>query len=128
MLEIENIDDFHRDVQALRPASLSIKEGEIVSLVGSNAAGKSKPVNTVAGLQSMGRKDPLPGQLRYEHTCRRSRKAGLALIPAASHLFPFISVMANLELGGYAAYARRRRRESLETIFSVFHTLADRRD
>ncbi len=62
LLELGNIDAFHGNVQALWSISLSMKEGDLVSLGGSNAIGKSKLVSTVAMLQPPGRKDPLPGE------------------------------------------------------------------
>ena len=129
MLEIENINVFHGDVQALRSVSLSVEEGEIVALVGSNAAGKSTLVNTVAGLHR-----PRGGRIRFQGeditgvAAHNVVKRGLVLIPEARHLFPFMSVMANLELGGYAPQARSQRRETLEMVFALFPALAERRN
>lgn len=128
MLEIDNVNVFHGDVQALRSASLSIEQGEIVALVGSNAAGKSTLVNTVAGLHR-----PRGGVIRFQGEditgmpAHEVVKRRLVLIPEARHLFPFMSVMANLELGCYVAEARRQRQKSLEMVFGLFPDLADRR-
>lgn len=128
MLEIENAHVFYGDVQVLRAASMSVEQGEIVALVGANAAGKSTLVNTIAGLLH-----PREGRIRFEgeditgvpaHTIV---KRGLVLIPEGRHLFPFMSVIDNLNLGCYIPEARDRRQQTLDMVFGLFPTLAERR-
>jgi len=129
LLELEGVSVFHGDVQALRAVSLQVKEGEIVALVGANAAGKSTLVNTIAGVHRarQGRisflgKDitRVPGHMLVGH--------GLVLIPEGRHLFPFMTVEDNLQLGCYGKEARRHREASLEGVFAMFPALAERRE
>lgn len=129
MLKIENVNVFHGDVQALKSVSMTVEQGEIVALVGANAAGKSTLVNTVAGVHRprQGRiwflgEDitKLPGHLLVGR--------GLVLIPEGRHLFPFMSVMDNLQLGCYCGEARKHQEATLEGVFKMFPMLADRRE
>ena len=128
MLELTDVSVYHGDVQALRAVSLQVKEGEIVALVGANAAGKTTLVNTIAGVPQarQGRicflgKDitRVPG-----HTLAGR---GLVLIPEARHLFPFMSVMDNLQLGCFNGEARQCRDATLERVFIMFPALVERR-
>ena len=128
MLKIEKINVFHGDVQALKEVSLSVAQGEIVALVGANAAGKSTLVNTVVGVHRarQGRISFL-GEEITKVPGHQLVSRGLALIPEGRHLFPFMSVMDNLYLGCYCGAARSERAASLEKVFAMFPALADRR-
>jgi branched-chain amino acid transport system ATP-binding protein len=129
LLKIENVNVFHGDVQALKSVSMTVEQGEIIALVGANAAGKSTLVNTVAGvhrprqgrIQFLGEDiTDLPGHLLVGR--------GLVLIPEGRHLFPFMSVMDNLQLGGYCGEARKHQEETLAGVFKMFPMLAERRE
>lgn len=129
MLNIENVSVFHGDVQALQSVSMAVEQGEIIALVGANAAGKSTLVNTVAGvhrprqgrIQFLGEDiTRLPGHLLVAR--------GLVLIPEGRHLFPFMSVIDNLQLGCYCGEARKHREETLAGVFKMFPMLAERRE
>jgi len=108
---------------------MTVEQGEIIALVGANAAGKSTLVNTVAGVLR-----PREGRIRFlgEDITALSGHLlvgrGLVLIPEGRHLFPFMSVMDNLHLGCYCEGARKHREETLKNVFAMFPTLAERRD
>lgn len=128
MLDIENVSVFHGDVQALRAVSLRVGAGEIVALVGANAAGKSTLVNTIAGVHRARQ-----GRIRFlgeditkvpGHTLV---SRGLVLIPEGRHLFPFMTVMDNLQLGCFSGEARQHQDATLERVFTMFPALAERR-
>jgi branched-chain amino acid transport system ATP-binding protein len=129
LLKIENLSVFHGDVQALRSVTMDVEQGEIIALVGANAAGKSTLVDTLAGVHrpKQGKIEFLgeditrvPGHLLVER--------GLVLIPEGRHLFPFMSVMDNLNLGCYWEGARKYREETLAKVLAMFPALAERRD
>ncbi len=128
MLKIEKVNVFHGDMQALKEVSLNVEQGEIVALVGANAAGKSTLVNTVAGVHRarQGRISFL-GEEITKVPGHQLVSRGLVLIPEGRHLFPFMSVMDNLHLGCYCGAARSERARSLEKVFAMFPALSDRR-
>jgi branched-chain amino acid transport system ATP-binding protein len=129
LLNLADVSVFHGDVQALKSVTMKVDQGEIVALVGANAAGKSTLVNTVAGVHRTRRGSirfleeevsGLPGHLLVAR--------GLVLIPEGRHLFPFMSVMDNLQLGCYCGEARKHRNQTMDSIFSMFPMLAERRN
>jgi branched-chain amino acid transport system ATP-binding protein len=129
LLKIENVNVFHGDVQALKSVSMTVEQGEIIALVGANAAGKSTLVNTVAGVHR-----PRQGRIRFlgeditDLPGHLLVGRGLVLIPEGRHLFPFMSVMDNLQLGGYCGEARKHQEETLAGVFKMFPMLAERRE
>jgi len=128
LLKLENISAYYGDVQALRDVSLRIKEGQIVSIIGSNGAGKTTTLNTISGvlrcsygtIEFLGRRiENLPSHQIVE--------LGLVQIPEARLLFPFMTVLENLELGAYTPKARKGKEENLEVVFRLFPVLEERR-
>lgn len=127
MLEVRDVDVFYGDAQALSGISLSVAQGEVVTLVGSNGAGKTTTLRAISGLRPVAR-----GEVRFEDTvltrlpAHRRAELGIALVPEGRELWPQLSVLENLELGAYSRAARQRRRESLERVFDLFPRLAER--
>jgi len=128
LLVIDNIDIFYDQVQVLRGISVDAKEGEIVSLLGSNAAGKSTTVNAISGIVPVTR-----GSIRFmdrdiTHTPPHTRvDMGLVQIPEGRRIFPMLTVEENLIMGSYLKRPKSRRRQSLERAMGMFPILADRR-
>lgn len=128
MLRVEGISVFYGDIQALWDVSLEVKEGEIVSLIGSNGAGKSTTVRTIAGLLH-----PRRGSIFFQGRSIERLPPdevvalGISQTPEGRHLFPRMSVEENLELGAYPSHARAERAESLERVFQLFPQLEGRR-
>ncbi len=127
MLKVDKLSASYGPVTILRDIDLQVAPGEIVALVGANAAGKSTLMFSLAGLRTTcsggisidnQRIDALPA---YERVLR-----GLVLVPERRRLFPFMTVLENLEIGAYSAAARRVRWETLEQIFQLLPLLAER--
>jgi len=125
---VEKLDAFYGPVQILHDINLSVGSGQIVALVGANAAGKSTLMFSLAGLRtacsgriSIGeeRIDALPA---YERVLR-----GLVLVPERRRLFPFMTVLENLEMGAYCAAARRSRKATIEQVYALLPVLTERR-
>jgi branched-chain amino acid transport system ATP-binding protein len=128
LLEVRGLNAFYGPVQVLHDVSLSVPTGSMVGLVGANAAGKSTLMFTLAGLRTThtgemlldGR--PLSRLPAYERVSR-----GLVLVPERRRLFPFMTVLENLELGAYAPAARSSSRATLATVIELLPVLAERR-
>lgn len=128
LLKLGNISAHYGDMQALRNVSFEIKESQIVSIVGSNGAGKSTTLNTISGvlkcssgiIEFLGRRiENLPPHQIVE--------LGLVQIPEARLLFPYMSVWENLELGAFASTARKEKEKNLEVVFGLFQILKERK-
>lgn len=128
MLEVAAIDVYYADVQALWGVSFTVKEREIVTLIGANGAGKSSSLRAISGTvpprsgQILFEGAPITGMPPYELVTR-----GISLIPEARQLWPGMSVLENLELGAYTTDARKRKDESLKRVFELFPRLNERR-
>jgi branched-chain amino acid transport system ATP-binding protein len=124
MLELENIDVCYQDLQALWDVSLTVKKNQIVALIGSNGAGKSTVLRTIAGLQK-----PRKGTIRFD-SIRLDRlprhqivESGVSLVPEGRRLFPAMTVLENLEMGAYIHRARESKEDLLRWIFEIFPVL-----
>jgi branched-chain amino acid transport system ATP-binding protein len=128
MLTVEHLAVFYGDVQALWDVSLAVTEGEIVTLIGSNGAGKTTTLNTISGLLR-----PRQGRIifaeheRHRESPQRIVEAGLIHIAEGRELFPYMTVLENLDLGAFAKRARRQRRQTLEYVLDLFPRLRERR-
>jgi branched-chain amino acid transport system ATP-binding protein len=129
LLNLDNISTYYGDVQALRKVSLHVKEGQIVSIVGSNGAGKSTTLNTISGVvQSSSGTIEFLGKRIENLPPHQIVEMGLVQIPEARLLFPYMTVLENLELGSFASRARKETKESLESVFELFPILKDRKN
>lgn len=127
MLEIKDLNVYYGDLQALWGITLDVKEGEIVSLVGSNGAGKSTTLRTIAGLQK-----PFAGTVHFkgERTDRLPPheivELGICMVPEGRRIFPHMSVLENLEVGAYLNEARNKKDSTLTWLYALFPILAKR--
>ena len=127
MLKLTNVSTHYGDVQALRNVSFEIKEGEVVSIIGSNGAGKSTTLNTISGvlrassgtIEFIGRRT----ENLYPH---QIVDQGIVQIPEGRLLFPYMSVLENLELGAFNGQARKEKEKNLQVVFSLFPVLQER--
>jgi branched-chain amino acid transport system ATP-binding protein len=128
MLRVHDLNAFHDRTQVLHGINLRVDQREIVGLVGANGAGKSSTLLSIAGIKTRTegeiwlegeRIDALPA---YE----RVRRA-IVLIPERRRLFPFMTVLENLELGAYLPKPRQSRLETLQAVFELLPILAERR-
>jgi branched-chain amino acid transport system ATP-binding protein len=126
LLEVEDIHARYGTIEALRGVSLTVEEGQVVTLIGSNGAGKSTTLRAISGLTPAS-----SGTIRFagEVITRAPTEAivarGVAMAPEGRHVFPRMSVRENLDLG-----AHRRRgdgiAEDLERVYSLFPRLKER--
>jgi len=126
LLEVSDISTFYGAIQALRGVSLTVEDGEVVTLIGANGAGKSTTLRSIAGLTAA-----RAGSVRFADEEIRGVPAhevvnrGIALAPEGRHCFPRMTVRENLDLGAY----RRRGpevSEDLDRVFSLFPRLQER--
>jgi branched-chain amino acid transport system ATP-binding protein len=128
LLEVRHINAFYGAVQVLHDVNLYVGAGEIVGLVGANAAGKSSLMFTLAGLRTTHQGEVLLEGVAVDRLSAFERPAkGLVLVPERRRLFPFMTVLENLEIGAYAAAARAVARQTLEEVYALLPVLADRR-
>ena len=129
MLEVRSLNAFYGAVQVLHNVNLFVGAAEIVGLVGANAAGKSTLMFTLAGLRTTYRGEVLLEGVAVDKLPAFARPSrGLVLVPERRRLFPFMTVLENLEVGAYAAAARSRARETLNEVFALLPILAERRE
>jgi branched-chain amino acid transport system ATP-binding protein len=128
LLEVRHLNAFYGPVQILHGLNLAVPSGHIVGLVGANAAGKSTLMFTLAGLRTTHTGDILlDGQSLSELPAYDRVARGLVLVPERRRLFPFMTVLENLEIGAYATKARAVSGKTLEQVFELLPVLAERR-
>ena len=127
MLKVENIGCYYGDFRALWDVSIEVGEGQIVALLGSNAAGKSTTLRAISGMLKCS-----SGRITFggeEVTGKKPEEIvemGIAHVPEGRRLFKTLTVKENLELGSYAHNARAHRDENLERVYSLFPILKER--
>lgn len=127
MLEVEKIDVFHGRLQAIWGVSIQVSDGDLVSLVGSNGAGKTTIVETISSLNS-----PAQGSVTFNGVRLDKRPAhevvslGVCLIPEERGIFPGMSVLENLELGAFTPETRRHRNGTFPFVYDLFPVLKAR--
>jgi branched-chain amino acid transport system ATP-binding protein len=128
LLEVRNLNAFYGAVQVLHDVNLSVAAGEIVGLVGANAAGKSTLMFTLAGLRTTYRGQVLLEGVAVDDLPAYERPGrGLVLVPERRRLFPFMTVLENIEVGAYSAAARSVAPQTLDEVFALLPVLAERR-
>jgi branched-chain amino acid transport system ATP-binding protein len=128
LLRLEHIDAFYGDVQVLYDLSLTVEQGEVVALVGANGAGKSTTLRVTSGLLSHRRGSILfDGQPIDRMPSYRRVALGLVQVPEGRRLFPFMTVLENLELGCYTPQARAEKERTFQLIFDLMPILEERR-
>src|SRR3954449_12712750 len=126
MLELEDVHTFYGNIEALKGISLTVEEGEIVTLIGSNGAGKSTTLRSISGLTP-----PRVGSIRFkgkdigETAPQEIVRLGISQSPEGRKIFPRMSVRENLDLG---AYLRRDAdvNSDLDRVFELFPRLKER--
>ena len=129
MLEVKNLSVHYGMIQAVRNVDFTVNEGEIVSLIGANGAGKSTILKTLSGLIH-----PSKGEIVYlgENIASTSAKKivekGLVQVPEGRHVFPGLTVKENLELGAFLRKDKEEIQKDMEAVFERFPILKERKD
>lgn len=128
ILSIESLCSGYGELPVLDDVTLDVGQGEIVSVVGANGAGKTTLLLTVGGhLRAFSGKMRFDGQDITGMPAHDAAALGLVMVPEGGRLFPFMTVLENLELGAYHRVARARMKESLDEVLTLFPILAERR-
>ena len=128
ILQLEDVHTYYGSIQALKGISIDVQEGEIVTLIGANGAGKSTTLRSINGLNS-----PRKGRIRFEGRDITGMNAhevvelGVAQSPEGRRLFPRMSVLENLEMGAFQRSDRSAIKEDLERVYELFPRLQERR-
>jgi branched-chain amino acid transport system ATP-binding protein len=129
LLEVEDVHAYYGNIQALKGISLQVDQGEIVTLIGANGAGKTTMLKVISGLLA-----PRLGSVHFQEQDITGQKPheivdkGVAMVPEGRGIFSRLSVMENLELGAYSRRDRTAIQGDLEWIFELFPRLRERRN
>jgi branched-chain amino acid transport system ATP-binding protein len=128
ILRLDGVETFYGSIQALKGVSLEVREGEIVTLIGSNGAGKSTTLRSINGLNRPRRGSIVFQGVDITHTPPHEIvKMGIAQSPEGRKLFPRMTVLENLEMGAFQRDDRAEIREDIDRVFTLFPRLAERR-
>ncbi len=128
LLEVEELHTYYGNIHALKGISLVVNEGEVVSLIGSNGAGKSTTLKTISGLLR-----PLHGSVRLageeitDHPPHSITAMGVVHVPEGRRCFAQLTVEENLEMGAYTRNDKAGIRSDLESMYEMFPRLRERR-
>jgi branched-chain amino acid transport system ATP-binding protein len=128
LLKVEDVHTYYGSIEALKGVSLEVHEGEIVTLIGANGAGKSTTLRSINGLNH-----PRQGTIHFDN--RNITRAaphdivrlGISQSPEGRKLFPRMSVLENLEMGAFQRRDRSGLRSDLERVYELFPRLAERK-
>ena len=128
MLEVRNIQTYYGNIQALKNVSLTINEGEIVTLIGANGAGKSTTLMSICGVTP-----PRHGEIVFRGQPIQNLSAekivslGICQVPEGRHIFPQMSVLENLEMGAYMRNDKAAIKSDIDYVFERFPILEQRK-
>jgi len=127
LLEVEDIHTFYGNIEALKGVTLEVEEGECVTLIGSNGAGKSTTLRSISGLNN-----PRRGSIRFRDTDIGDTapqdivRLGISQSPEGRHCFPRMTVRENLDLGAYLRNDKASIVEDMDRVFELFPRLKER--
>ena len=128
MLEIKNLNVHYGVIHALKEISLTVNNGEIVTLIGANGAGKTTTLRTISGLNK-----PTSGEILLEGkaitylSAPQRVELGISQVPEGRRIFPEMTVLENLELGAFLRKDKHNLKQDLENIYQRFPILSDRK-
>ena len=128
LLDVNNIHAYYGNIHALKGISLTVEEGEIVSLIGANGAGKTTTLRSISGLLR-----PREGTIKLNGDDLRNYKAhelvtqGVAMVPEGRGVFARLTVAENLDMGAYHRNDQQQIKADMEHVFSLFPRLKERR-
>lgn len=128
MLNINNIKTFYGNIQALKGVSINLSEGEIITLIGANGAGKTTTLMSISGVVP-----PRSGEIYFRGTPIQNMSPdkivalGICQVPEGRRIFPYLTVMENLDMGAFLRTDKERVRQDMEYVFELFPILSERR-
>lgn len=128
MLEVDNIHSYYGNIHALKGVTLTVDDGEIVTLIGGNGAGKTTTLRTITGSMK-----PLEGAIRLEGEDLAPYKPheivykGIAMVPEGRRIFGRLTVAENLDMGAYTRRSKQEIEADLDRIYKLFPRLKERR-
>ena len=128
LLELKNISVSYGRIEAIHDMSFSVDEGEVVSLIGANGAGKSTTMKTISGILN-----PSKGSILFDGEDITKMKAhirvvrGISQAPEGRGIFPGMTVMENLDMGAFGRKDRSKMGEDFDRVFALFPRLAERK-
>ena len=129
MLELVDINAFYGDLQALWGISMQVNEGELVALIGPNGAGKTTTLRIISGLiKPASGTVYFNGQSLISEPVHKIVEMGISQVPESGRIFTGMSVLENLELGGFNAEARKEKDRSLSWVYEIFPRLEERQN
>lgn len=127
MLKLSNINSYYGEVQVLKELSMEVNQGEIVTLIGANAAGKSTLISCISRTVTSFRGDiEFEGKRIDNLRPDQIVDQGLIQVPEGRLLFPKLTVRENLELGAYSKRSRSKRKERLEYVYELLPRMKER--
>ncbi len=129
VLELNDVHTYYGSIHALKGITIDVREGEIVTLLGANGAGKSTTLRSINGLNR-----PRQGTIRFQGRditqtpAHEIVKRGIAQSPEGRRLFPRMSVNENLEMGAFQRTDRSEIRQDMDRVFELFPRLLERRN
>ncbi|HQJ23235.1 MAG TPA: ABC transporter ATP-binding protein, partial [Rectinema sp.] len=129
LLELKDVRTFYGNIQALKGVSISVEEGEIVTLIGANGAGKTTTLMSICGIVPIRSGEIL---LDCQDISRMSPhkivQRGVSQVPEGRRIFPQLTVSENLDMGAFLRNDREGIKRNMEEVFTIFPRLAERRN
>ena len=128
MLELRDIQSYYGNIHALKGVSLEVNQGEIITLIGANGAGKSTTLMSISGIVP-----PRSGEVLYKnnpiHNVAPDKivSLGICQVPEGRHIFSQLTVQENLDMGAFLRHDKAGIQKDLDYVFSLFPILAERR-
>jgi branched-chain amino acid transport system ATP-binding protein len=127
LLELKDVHTYYGKIHALKGVSLTVHEGEVVTLIGSNGAGKSTTLRTISGLLRPRQGDvQLRGRSLTTTPPHKIVQAGIGHVPEGRGVFPVLTVMENLEMGAYLLNDNDEMERRANMVFKIFPRLQER--
>ena len=129
MLKIRNVETYYGNIQALKNISMDVQEGEIITLIGANGAGKSTTLMTLCGVVPA-----TNGTIEFQGRDITGMPAdqiaalGISQVPEGRRIFPYLTVMENLDMGTFLRKDKDQIKQDLNNVFQMFPILAERKN
>jgi branched-chain amino acid transport system ATP-binding protein len=129
ILNINNVHTYYGNIHALKGLTITVEQGEIVTLIGGNGAGKTTTLRTICGLLQ-----PREGSVHFNGENMSKYKAhevvykGISMVPEGRGIFTRLTITENLEMGAYSRNSTQEIKEDMERVFTLFPRLKERRN